>query len=458
MKSYINDDTIVAISTPIGKSGIGIVRLSGRGAVAIADKIFISSKGKKLKQLPTHKLYYGWIKDVDEVLLSVMRAPRTYTKEDIVEINCHSGIVILKKVLDLVLKCGARLAQPGEFTKRAYLNGRIDLAQAEAVLDMINSKTEKALEVAVGQLQGRLSRKVKALRRKILDILTQLELSIDFSDQDVEQLTQDKLLMSIENILCDLGELLDSADKGAILRQGTSCVICGKPNVGKSSLLNALLKQDRAIVTAFAGTTRDLVEETRDLYGIPLRLIDTAGISKAENLAEKEAIRRSRKATKQASLVLFVLDGSCDLSSKDIAIAHSLLNRPVISVINKQDLPKKINLNRIKKLLPGKKLLSISALRNQGVEELEKEIADFIWKGKSSSNGEILITNVRHKQALYQAQQALKRAIKVLKIRQGAEVIALEVQEAQRSLGEIIGKISSEDVLNRIFSEFCIGK
>lgn len=458
MKSYINDDTIVAISTPIGKSGIGIIRLSGKSAIAIADKIFISSKKKALKQSISHKLHYGWIQDIDEVLLSVMRAPRTYTKEDIVEINCHSGIVILKKILDLVLKCGARLAEPGEFTKRAYLNGRIDLAQAEAVLDMINSKTDKALEVALGQLQGRLSRKVKALRRKILDVLTQLELSIDFSDQDVEQIAQGKLLTRIEDVSCDLRQLIDSADRGAILRQGTTCVISGKPNVGKSSLLNALLKQDRAIVTAFAGTTRDLVEETKDLCGIPLRLIDTAGISRPENLAEKEAIRRSHKATRKAGLVLFVLDGSSDVSSKDIAIARSLLRRPVIIVINKHDLPEKINLNRVKKLLPGKKHVFISALRNQGLEELEKEIGDFIWEGKSSSDGELLITNLRHKQALYQAHQALKRAVKVSKASHGAEIIALEVQEAQESLGEIIGKISSEDVLNRIFSEFCIGK
>jgi len=302
MKNYFNDDTIAAISTPVGKSGIGIVRLSGRSALSIADKIFVPSDGKCPSQFPTHQLNYGWIKDIDEVLLSVMRAPRTYTREDIVEINCHSGIVILKKILELLLKHGARLAAPGEFTKRAYLSGRIDLAQAEAVLDVVNSQTHIALNVALGQLKGRLSRKVRALRKGLLDILTQLELSIDFSDQDVEPVSRQELSQRMNRLWQDLKELSESADKGTILRQGLACAICGKPNVGKSSLLNALLRRDRAIVTPIPGTTRDTLEETVDLSGIPLRLVDTAGISQGRNLAEKQAVKRSRTALKEADL------------------------------------------------------------------------------------------------------------------------------------------------------------
>jgi len=458
MRKVIFDDTIVAISTPVGKSGIGIVRLSGKDAVSIADKIFTGSDNKRPSKFPTHKLIYGRIKGIDEVLLSIMRAPKTYTKEDIVEINCHSGIVVLKKMLDLVLKCGARLAEPGEFTKRAYLNGRIDLTQAEAVLDIINSRTDKALEAALGNLEGRLSKKVKGLRKEVIDILTELELSIDFSDQDVKETSQDRLLKKIEKISRDLKELLDTAGKGAILRGGSSCVICGKPNVGKSSLLNALLRQDRAIVTAFAGTTRDLLEETKDVCGIPLRLIDTAGINKAHNLVEREAIRRSRKATKQANLVLFVLDASRKITSEDLAIVGSLMKRPAIVVLNKEDLPVKINKHRVSKLLPGRKVLSISALRGQGLDKLEEEIAQVIWQGKISSNGELLITNLRHKKALAKAQESVRSTIELIKAGQGAELIASEVKESQRALGEIIGEISCEDILERIFSQFCIGK
>jgi len=458
MKNLMLDDTIVAISTPVGKSGIGIVRLSGRSALSIADKIFVPSDGKCPSQFPTHKLNYGWIKDIDEVLLSVMRAPKTYTREDIVEINCHSGIVVLKKILELVLKHGVRLAEPGEFTKRAYLNGRIDLAQAEAVLDVINSQTHNALSVALGQLKGRLSRKVKALRKNLLDILTQLELSIDFCDQDVEPISQQESLKRMNRVWQDLKELAASADKGAILRQGISCVICGKPNVGKSSLLNALLKRDRAIVTPIPGTTRDTLEETVDLSGIPLRLVDTAGISQGRNLAQKEAVKRSRRALKEADLVLLVLDASKKLTSQDLAISRSVSGRTAFVVLNKQDLPAKITIEQAARLSPGKKVLKISALRGEGLERLEQEIADYIWGGKSASGAEVLVTNIRHREALEKAQVFLKRAIKATEASRGAEIVALEIKEAQASLGEIIGKISCEDILDRIFSQFCIGK
>lgn len=382
----------------------------------------------------------------------------TYTREDIVEINCHSGIVVLKKILELILKQGVRLAQPGEFTKRAYLSGRIDLAQAEAVLDVINSQTQEALAAALGQLQGKLSGRIKGLRRNLLDILTQLEVSIDFSDRDIEPETSRKLLEKMKDTSCGLKELLDTADKGAILREGITCAICGKTNVGKSSLLNALLKKDRAIVTPVAGTTRDAVSGTLDLFGIPLRLIDTAGIIRPEDLPTTEAVKRSRKCIKEASLVLFVLDASQKLSSEDLAVSRDISQRPAFVVLNKEDLPLNIPMNEAEKLLPGRKILRVSALCGSGLNRLKKEIADFIWQGKADSNGQVLVTNIRHKQALKRARKFLRRAIKAAKEEQSAEIIALDVKEAQASLGEIIGKISCEDILGRIFSQFCIGK
>ena len=458
MKKLFLDDTIAAISTPVGRSGIGIVRLSGKGALSIAEKVFVASNGKRPSKFPSHTLHYGWIKDIDEVLLGVMRAPRTYTREDIVEINCHSGIVVLRKILELVLKCGARLATPGEFTKRAYLNGRIDLAQAEAVLDVINSQTQDALKAALGQLQGRLSRKISALRKNLLEILAQIEASIDFSDQDIEPKSLQELLKKVKQISRDLKELLDTADKGAILREGITCVICGKPNVGKSSLLNALLKRDRAIVTPIPGTTRDVLEETIDLFGIPLRLVDTAGIIQARDLVEKEAVKRSRKALKEADFAFLVLDASQRLTSEDFAISRYISQKPIFVVLNKQDLPAKITLDEAREFLPGRKALNVSALRGTGLNRLEKEATDFIWQGKVGSNANILVTNMRHRQALKKAKGALRRAIKALKINQGVELIALEIKEARDTLGEIIGEISCEDILERIFSQFCIGK
>ena len=472
------DDTIAAISTPLGKSGIGIVRLSGKDAIPIAEKIFVTSDGKRLSKVSSHTLHYGWIVEkskiknqkskfkrplakeglIDEVLLTVMRAPKTYTREDTIEINCHSGIVVLRRILELVLKNGARLAEQGEFTKRAYLSGRIDLAQAEAVLDVINSQTQDALGAALGQLQGGLSAKIKALRKNILDIVSQIELSIDFSDQDVQAKSREELLKEMDQVSQNLQGLLDSADKGVILREGVTCVICGKANVGKSSLLNALLKKDKAIVTPIPGTTRDSVCETIDLFGIALRLVDTAGIIKGGNLAETEAVKRSRKHIKEANLVLLVLDASQKITSQDLAISRSLSKKPAFVILNKEDLPPKINKQRAEKIFSGRKALKVSALQGTGLDELEREVADYIWEGKVNSNADILVTNIRHKEALKAAQRFIKRAIKTGRDGQGPEIIALDIKEAQNSLGEIIGEICCEDILQRIFSQFCIGK
>lgn len=471
MKDYFNDDTIAAVSTPTGKSGIGIVRLSGRDALAIAEKIFISAKKMPLSSIPTHTLQYGWVVDekntkktfasahaVDEVLLSVMRAPKTYTREDIVEINCHSGIVVLRKILELVLCAGARLAEPGEYTKRAYLNGRIDLAQAEAVLDVINSKTNNALEVALTQLKGALSQKVKSLRFALIDIMTQLEAMIDFPDQDIEIQSMSQVLLCINSLEKEVNELLDSADKGAMLREGISCAICGRANVGKSSLLNRLLKRDRAIVTPIAGTTRDVLEETLDLFGIPLRLIDTAGIGRGENIAEKEAIKRSKQSIKEASVVLFMIDASEPLRHEDRNIAKSISKKLAFVVMNKKDLPAKVAEADVEKLLPRKKHLHISALRGTGLGQLEKELAKSIWQGKTGDQEQVLVSNIRHIQAFRLAKKFLHNSSKALKSGQSPEIVALELKGAQEALGEIVGEISSDEILGRIFSQFCIGK
>lgn len=462
MEKLYLDDTIAAISTPLGKSGIGIVRLSGKKALSIADKIFIGSNGKRPSRLSSHRLYYGWIKNgkerIDEVLLNVMRAPRTYTKEDIVEINCHSGIAVLRKILELVLGLGARLAGRGEFTKRAYLAGRIDLTQAEAILDIINSQTPQALNAALGQLEGRLSEKIGNLRRSLLEISTQLEASIDFADQDIEPKSLEKILKKAEKASYQIKELLDSADKGTILREGISCVICGRPNVGKSSLLNALLKKDRAIVTPLPGTTRDVLEETVDISGIPLRLIDTAGIVKASNLAEAEAVKRSRKALKEADLILLVLDASRKLEAEDLKISRYISERCAFVVLNKQDLPQKIGADELSRVSGGRKVIKVSALRGRGLKSLQREIAAYLWRGEAPSGDELLITNIRHRQALKKAHLSLRRVNKAIKMSQGTEIVALYIKEAQSFLGEIIGKIRCEDILERIFSQFCIGK
>ncbi|MBN3038252.1 MAG: tRNA uridine-5-carboxymethylaminomethyl(34) synthesis GTPase MnmE [Candidatus Omnitrophica bacterium] len=479
MKNLFNDDTITAISTPVGKSGIGIVRLSGKRSLQVAEKIFIAANGKRLCELPSHSMQYGWIVEnsklkiqnsklkkkenkeaqiIDEVLLTVMRAPRTYTREDIVEINCHSGIVVLKRILELVLRKGARLAVPGEFTKRAYINGRIDLAQAEAVLDVINSKSELALKAALAQLQGKLSKKIRALRKSLLEILAQLEASIDFSDQEIGLDPSQKLLKRIAGIHKDLDELLRNAQTGMILREGITCVICGRPNVGKSSLLNALLKKERAIVTAVPGTTRDILEETLDLFGIPLLLIDTAGIIKWSNLAEKEAVRRSKQSINEASMVLLVVDASQKLSSEDYKISRANAKKPAFVLLNKCDLPPRVDIMKAQRLMPGRQVLRISALRGTGLDRLKEELAKSIWQGKASSNGEVLITNLRHARALKKAKRLLLSSIKAIKEAQGAEIVALEVKQAQEALGGIVGEIGCEDVLSEIFSQFCIGK
>ncbi|MCD5391144.1 tRNA modification GTPase [candidate division NPL-UPA2 bacterium] len=485
-------DTIAAISTPLGEGGIGIVRLSGPQSLAIAERIFQARDGIKPSQSPTHSLHYGHITQngeiIDEVLLTVMRAPRTYTREDIVEINCHGGIVPLRKVLDLTLKEGACLAEPGEFTKRAFLNGRIDLAQAEAVVDVIRAKTSLSLKTAMSQLRGNFSRKVEDLRTLVVNFIAKVEANLDFPDEDVvkhthtqpkampkaakgnatplqhrpkagvESLNWQEMREELSEVVDSLNKLIATAKNGKVLREGIRVAISGKPNVGKSSLFNALLGENRTIVTATAGTTRDTIEETINIKGIPLNLVDTAGLREAQGEIGRQSVARSRRSMGEADLVLLVLDGSGALSREDRTIMEEVKDRAAILVINKMDLPRGIDISEVKEALPGKRIVRISATRKSGLPMLKRAIVDMFWQGKVLSPETALVTNARHKNALLRAKESLQNCRSSLQSQVPLEFIALDLRAALNSLGEIVGETATEDILNQIFSQFCIGK
>lgn len=466
------EETIAAISTPVGEGGIGIVRMSGARALAIADKIFRSKDGKRPSQFETYTTHYGHIVEIasppstarndeiviDEVILTVMRAPKSYTKEDIVEINCHSGIISLKKILELVLKLGARLAEPGEFTKRAFLNGRIDLAQAEAVVDVIRAKTDTSLKVAVNQLEGDLSGQVKVLRERLLNLYTHIEASVDFPEEDVEILADCDMNDNLKDISKKIKHLVDTSEGGRVLREGITTVICGKPNVGKSSLMNAFLREKRVIVSHIPGTTRDAIEEVVNIRGIPLKIVDTAGIIDSEDLLTKEGVSRSRLYIRQADLVLFLLDASDELDVKDIVIMNEVKDKKTIVVINKTDLPRRLDTSRINNDLHSKLLVEISVAERRNLEKLEDAVTEMVWHGEISPNPEPIVTNVRHKDALVSGHDALNRALDSLEKKLSPELMSVSVKEAIDKLGLITGETVSEDILDRIFSEFCIGK
>lgn len=461
------DDTIAAVSTPLGEAGIGIVRLSGRDALSIADKIFISKEKKQPSKFKTYSTHYGWVvsseqrrapKIIDEVILTVMRSPRSYTKEDIVEINCHSGIIALKKILDLTIKMGARLAEPGEFTRRAFINGRIDLTQAEAVLDIISAKTDTALEIGVNQLKGELSKKIDEIRDGLVEVLAYLEAEIDFPEEDTSKLSLKQQSSRLNKIKKQIEELLETADQGKILREGINVVICGRPNVGKSSLLNTLIKEEKAIVTHIPGTTRDIVEEIINLKGIPLRFVDTAGIIEPKDLVEKEAIKRSHEQLENCDLALFLFDNNHNLSDQDRILINKLRGKNIIFVINKMDLPAKININQLKAVTKNAKIVKISVLKKQGIDDLEDEIIKNIWQGRFRDRKDILISNVRHIQGLRIALEQISRALTVIKRKISIEFICMELKGAIKELDSITGKAIETDLLDKIFSEFCIGK
>jgi tRNA modification GTPase len=463
---YSLDDTIAAISTPIGEGGIGIVRMTGPQAADILNKIFCPGKRETragdnpyLLSLIPYRLHYGHIVDpqsgetVDEVLVSYMPAPHTYTREDVVEINCHGGVVPLRRVLELTLRHGARLAQPGEMTLRAFLNGRVDLAQAEAVLDIVQAKTEASLRMAVEQLGGWLSDEIRTVRALLMDILAYLEATIDFEEDEIPfQNIEPPLREAIER----LGKLLANADQGIVYRQGVRTAIVGRPNVGKSSLLNALLRTSRAIVTSIPGTTRDTLEETINLKGIPLVLVDTAGITaETDDAIEKLGIERSRAALAQADLTLLVIDGSEPLQSADSEIADLVGDKPAIVVINKADLTQRAELDS---LLPQADRVSISALTGQGLEKLEEDIVETVFSGRVVTTDEPLVSSPRHKELLARALDHLKAAQGAHSEGMAADFVAIDLTAAVDALGEITGETATEDLLKTIFAKFCIGK
>ena len=458
-----NEDTICAISTPIGEGGIGIVRISGKDAILIADKIFFPKRNKKLSALPSHTIHYGEIRDdskekIDEALVSIMKAPNTYTKEDVVEINCHGGAVPLKRVMELVIKNGARLAEPGEFTKRAFLNGRIDLSQAEAVIDIINSKTDDSLRLAVNQLSGILSKKVNAIREELISIIASVEASIDFVDEDIEFISRHEMGKRIKKAVDEIEALITTADEGRIYKEGIATAIIGRPNVGKSSLLNALLKEERAIVTPVPGTTRDVIEEWVNIKGVPLRILDTAGIRHTEDIVEIEGVKRSRDAIKSADLILLLIDGSVKLNEEDKSLIEEVGNKRLIVLLNKSDLLSLVKKSDIEKALPEKEIVSISALTGEGIDRLRSVIHGLLFKGRITAGERPIITNLRHKTALEKTKKALETLESSLKNEMSEEFLAVDLRGALNALGEITGETATEDILNRIFEEFCVGK
>lgn len=453
-------DTIAAISTPRGEGGIGIVRISGNNALDILEKIFKPKSGKAIKGLRNYSINYGHIFDgetlVDEVLVSIMKAPNTYTREDIVEINCHGGFVITEKVLEVVLKNGARIAEIGEFTRRAFLNGRIDLTQAEAVIDLIHGKTEKSVSLSLNQLRGDLKEQIEHLKKLVLDVAAHINVVLDYPEEGIDDPLPEHLVENLQEVLDTTDRLIKSYDKGKMIKEGIKTAIVGKPNVGKSSILNSVLKEERAIVTHVAGTTRDVIEEVVNLKGIPLVLVDTAGIRKTDDLVENIGVEKSKKLIESADLILFVVDGSRPLDEEDMKIHEAIKAEKVIGILNKIDIKEDIDLSPLTKI---SKWLEISAIKNQGIDEMEEEIyRHIIDENIEDSSQKITITNVRHKSALEKTKQSIENIFETIESGLPMDLMAVDIKGALDSLSEVTGEISSEDLLDHIFSNFCVGK
>jgi len=457
-------DTISSISTPMGEGAIAIVRLSGDEAINIADKIY---KGKhKLINVDSHTINYGHIIDpetndiVEEVMVAVMRAPRTYTREDIVEINCHGGIMTVNRVLELTLSNGAKLAEPGEFTKRAFLNGRIDLSQAEATMDFIRSKTDRASKVAMQQIEGRLSTLIKGLRQSILEILAQVEVNIDYPEyDDVEEATNQFLLTEAEKIKTSIEGLLQTGTQGKILREGLSTVIVGKPNVGKSSMLNNLIQDNKAIVTEIAGTTRDVLEEYVNVRGVPLRLVDTAGIRETDDIVEKIGVERSREALSKADLILYVLNYNEALTESDYQLAEVIKNEDVIVIINKTDLSQALDIEAVKQMVGVNTPIVMTSMVDQsGIEQLEEKIRDLFFEGTVSNQDMTYVSNARHISLLKDAKQSISDAIIAAESGIPIDMIQIDLIKTWELLGEVIGESVADGLIDQLFSQFCLGK
>lgn len=457
-------DTIAAIATGMSNSGIGIIRISGADAVLVADKVFKAGNKKlRLVNVDSHTIHYGFIYDgdnlIDEVLVSVMKGPKSFTAEDTVEINCHGGILIMNRILELVIKNGARLAQPGEFTKRAFLNGRIDLSEAEAVMDIISSKNEMALKSSVKQLRGSVSDKIKNLRSEIIYEIAFIESALDDPEHISLEGYPEKLSIKVKKILSDLDKLISSADSGKILRNGINTVIVGKPNAGKSSLLNLLVGEEKAIVTDVAGTTRDVLEEHINLHGISLNIIDTAGIRFTEDVVEKIGVEKAKKIASQADLIIYVVDSSVNLDENDYEILELIQDKKCIVLLNKTDLEAKVSEKDLNdKIKSNTSIIKTSTRENTGIDDFENKIKEMFFHGKIDFNDEVIITNMRHKQNLIEAYESLKQVMISLENQMPEDFYSIDLMSAYSSLGNIIGEETSEDLINEIFSKFCMGK
>jgi tRNA modification GTPase len=454
------EDTIAAIATPLGEGGLALIRLSGPLSLSIADRCFVPAGKSTVRpsSAPSHTLHYGHVRAqdqlVDEVMLSIMRAPRSFTREDVVEISCHGGVLAAKTVLDAVLACGARLALPGEFSKRAFLNGRIDLTQAEAILDLIHARTELALTAANEQLAGKLCRRIQHLRDELMQVLAHVEAHIDFPEEDIQPETRADLIGRLTRSRDVIEGLLRTANEGQVLRRGLRAAIVGRPNTGKSSLLNQLLGHDRAIVSSIPGTTRDTIEETANIRGIPVVFIDTAGLRQADNPLELEGIRRSHAALARAEIILHVLDASSPLQPDDEAYLSELCGRKRVLVCNKIDLPERLSAPQIAELMPVK----VSCLTGEGLEQLKDRLQTMVWGGQVSTEMLAVMINSRHQDCLRRAQGAITQAADALRQGLSIELAALDVRIGVAAVGEIVGKTATDDLLETIFSQFCIGK
>lgn len=460
----MNTDTIAAIATAMSNSGIGIIRVSGNESIEIVDHVFKNSKKENsLKRYKSHTIHYGFIYDedrmLDEVMVSVFKSPHSFTTEDTVEINCHGGILVLQKILELLIKNGARLAEPGEFTKRAFLNGRIDLSEAEAVMDLISSQNEMALQSSVKQLQGSVSDKVKELRSEIIYEIAFIESALD----DPEYISLDGFTERLENkiefLSSSVDKLLSTAENGKMIREGIRTVIVGKPNAGKSSLLNLLAGEEKAIVTEIAGTTRDIIEENINLKGIHLHIIDTAGIRKSDDVVEQIGVEKAKKYTADADLVIYVLDSSVPLDQNDYDIMEMIREKKCIILFNKTDMESLVSFDDLKdKTDDSHIMIKISAKENTGIDDFEKAVEKMFFQGKIRENDEVMITNMRHKEALLEVKESLLQVKKSLDAGMPEDFYSIDLMSAYQSLGRIIGEETSEDLVNEIFSKFCMGK
>ncbi len=455
-------DTIAAIATPMGEGGIAVIRVSGPEAIPVADQIYIGKKS--LANVPTHTVHYGYIvhpetgERIDEVLVTVMRAPRTFTREDVVEISCHGGMVPVHAVLEALLSAGARLAEPGEFTKRAFLNGRIDLSQAEAVIDLIRAKTDRAAKVALGQHEGRLSRLIRRLRDEILETLAHLAVNVDYPEYDAEEMTGRFLRERCQHIEQEIDRLLMTARQGKIYREGIATVIVGRPNVGKSSMMNALSHENKAIVTEIPGTTRDVIEEFVNVRGIPLRLLDTAGIRETEDIVERIGVERTHRALEQADLVLLVLNYAEPLQEEDRKLISIVKRHTAIVIVNKMDLPGRLDVEEVRSLAGDKPLITTSLKQEKGIGELEEAIARLFLLGKVETADGTYVSNARHIHLLKKAKKSVHDCIEGIDTGVPLDMVEIDLKNAWQYLGEIIGEAVAEDLIDQIFSQFCLGK